>query len=79
MIRGYIHHRVREIHFNGDSCDNRKGKMILNIAEMPIKCPVAPLEFVFMADWFFLMNGSRSDMEIELVTPLRSIHVLRRG
>ena len=26
------------------------GNMVLNIAEMPIKCPVAPLEFVFLAD-----------------------------
>ena len=26
------------------------GKMVLNVAEMPIKCPVAPLEFIFLAD-----------------------------
>ena len=37
---------------------------------MPIKCPVAPLEFIFMADWFFSVNGVRDDIEIELVTPL---------
>lgn len=54
-------HRMRK--FN-------KGKLVLNIAEMPIKCPVAPLEFVFMADWFFMMNDSRCNIEIELVTPL---------
>ena len=30
----------------------KKGKIVLNIAEMPIKCPVAPLEFIFMADWY---------------------------
>ncbi len=35
-----------------------------------IKCPVAPLEFIFMADWFFAVNGVRDDIEIELVTPL---------
>lgn len=50
-------------HFN-------KGKLVLNIAEMPIKCPVAPLEFVFLADWFFMINDSRCNIEIELVTPL---------
>lgn len=50
-------------HFN-------KGKLVLNIAEMPIKCPVAPLEFVFMADWFFMKNDCRHHIEIELVTPL---------
>ncbi len=47
-----------------------KGKLVLNIAEMPIKCPVAPLEFVFLADWFFMINDSRCNIEIELVTPL---------
>ncbi|MGO9620691.1 MAG: NAD(P)/FAD-dependent oxidoreductase [Desulfobaccales bacterium] len=48
----------------------KKGKIVLNIAEMPIKCPVAPLEFIFMADWFFSVNGVRKDIELELVTPL---------
>ncbi len=48
----------------------KKGRVVLNIADMPIKCPVAPLEFVFLADWFFKENGVRDDIEIELVTPL---------
>ena len=48
----------------------KKGRIVLNIAEMPIKCPVAPLEFIFMADWFFSVNGVRNDIELELVTPL---------
>jgi sulfide:quinone oxidoreductase len=48
----------------------KKGKVVLNIAEMPIKCPVAPLEFVFLADWFFMINDSRCNVEVELVTPL---------
>jgi sulfide:quinone oxidoreductase len=47
-----------------------KGRIVLNVAEVPFKCPVAPLEFVCMADWFFTMNGVRDDVEIELVTPL---------
>jgi sulfide:quinone oxidoreductase len=47
-----------------------KGRVVINIAEMPIKCPVAPLEFAFMADWFFTMNGVRDNIEIELTTPL---------
>ena len=46
------------------------GKMVLNIVEMPIKCPVAPLEFVFLADWFFTEQGIRDKVEIEFVTPL---------
>jgi len=46
------------------------GKLVLNIAEMPIKCPVAPLEFVFLADWWFTEQGIRDKVEIEFVTPL---------
>ena len=46
-----------------------KGKMIFNIAEMPHKCPVVPMEFIFMADWFFAKNGCRDNIEIEFVTP----------
>ncbi len=49
------------------------GKMVLNIAEMPIKCPVAPLEFVFLADWWFTVNGLRDKVEIEFVTPLSGV------
>ncbi|MFA4924656.1 MAG: FAD/NAD(P)-binding oxidoreductase, partial [Ignavibacteriaceae bacterium] len=46
------------------------GKLVLNIAEMPIKCPVAPLEFVFLADWYFTEKGIRDKVEIHFVTPL---------
>jgi sulfide:quinone oxidoreductase len=45
------------------------GRLIFNIAEMPHKCPVVPMEFIFMADWFFSMNGVRDNIEIEFVTP----------
>lgn len=47
-----------------------KGKLVLNIAETPYKCPVAPLEFLYMADDFFKKRGVRDNIEIELVTPL---------
>ena len=46
------------------------GKMVVNIAEMPIKCPVAPLEFAFLADWYFTEQGMRDKVDIEFVTPL---------
>ncbi|MBW2152595.1 MAG: NAD(P)/FAD-dependent oxidoreductase, partial [Deltaproteobacteria bacterium] len=46
------------------------GRVVLNIAELPYKCPVAPLEFIFMADWFFTINGVRDNIELELVTPI---------
>jgi sulfide:quinone oxidoreductase len=46
------------------------GKMVLNLAEMPIKCPVAPLEFLFLADWHFTQRGMRDKVEITYTTPL---------
>ena len=46
------------------------GRMVLNIVEMPIKCPVAPLEFVFLADWWFTEQGIRDKVEIIFATPL---------
>ncbi len=45
-------------------------KLVVNITEMPIKCPVAPLEFVFLADWFFTERGIRDKVDIHFVTPL---------
>ncbi|MBT8391250.1 MAG: NAD(P)/FAD-dependent oxidoreductase, partial [Ignavibacteria bacterium] len=46
------------------------GKLVINITEMPIKCPVAPLEFSFLADWFFTEKGIRDKVDIQFVTPL---------
>ena len=49
-----------------------KGKIVINIAEMPIKCPVAPLEFAFLADSWFTKKGIRDKIELSYVTPLSS-------
>jgi sulfide:quinone oxidoreductase len=46
------------------------GRLVVNIAEMPIKCPVAPLEFAFLADAYFRAKGMRDKVEIDYVTPL---------
>lgn len=46
------------------------GKLVINITEMPIKCPVAPLEFAFLADSFFEEKGIRDKVTIQYVTPL---------
>ena len=54
---------MRNLHF-------KKGKLVLNIAEVPFKCPVAPLEFIYMADHYFTKRGIRDEVEIKLVTPL---------
>ncbi len=46
------------------------GRLVVHITEMPIKCPVAPLEFTFLADAFFAEQGMRDQVEITYVTPL---------
>jgi len=46
------------------------GRLVMNIVEMPIKCPVAPLEFLFLADWWFTEKGMRDKVDLSLVTPL---------
>ena len=46
------------------------GKLVISITEMPIKCPVAPLEFAFLADSYFKDRGIRDKVEMTYVTPL---------
>ena len=46
------------------------GRLVVHITEMPIKCPVAPLEFTFLADAYFAEKGMRDQVEIVYVTPL---------
>ena len=46
------------------------GKVAINTVEMPIKCPVAPLEITFLAESFFKQRGIRDQVELSYVTPL---------
>lgn len=46
------------------------GRLVINIASMPIKCPVAPLELAFLADAYFTRRGIRDAVEILYATPL---------
>lgn len=46
------------------------GKLVIALAESTIKCPVAPLEFTFLADAFFAEKGIRDKVDITYVTPL---------
>ncbi len=46
------------------------GNVVLNVAEMPVKCPVAPPEFVMLADWFFHEREMRDKVKIFFATPL---------
>jgi sulfide:quinone oxidoreductase len=56
-----LHERFKDFH---------GGRLVMNIAELPYKCPVAPLEFVFLADAYFQQIGIRDKVEITYVTPL---------
>ncbi len=46
------------------------GRLVTSVVEMPIKCPVAPLEFAFLADAHFVARGMRDRVEMTYVTPL---------
>ena len=46
------------------------GRVVVNVVDLPIKCPVAPLEFCFLADWFFTDRGIRDRVDLTYVTPL---------
>lgn len=50
--------------------DFRGGRLVVHINEMPIKCPIAPLEFAFLADWWLARTGRRERTELTFVTPL---------
>ncbi|HEX6221292.1 MAG TPA: FAD/NAD(P)-binding oxidoreductase [Acidimicrobiia bacterium] len=46
------------------------GRLVVHVTEMPIKCPVAPLEFAFLADSYFKDREMRDRVEMTYVTPL---------
>jgi sulfide:quinone oxidoreductase len=46
------------------------GRLVVNVVDMPIKCPVAPLEFCFLADWYLRGRGVRENTELIYATPL---------
>ncbi len=46
------------------------GRLVMAITDIPFKCPVAPLEFVFLADDYFTKKGIRDKVDITYVTPM---------
>jgi sulfide:quinone oxidoreductase len=46
------------------------GTLAVHVNEMPIKCPVAPLEFTFLSDWYFTKRKLREAVDLVFVTPL---------
>jgi sulfide:quinone oxidoreductase len=50
----------------------RGGKIVLFISSLPIICPSAPYEIVFLLDEYFRERGIRDKVELSLVTPEQS-------
>ncbi len=48
----------------------RGGRLVVNVVDNPIKCPVAPLEFLMLADSYFTEHGLRDRVDITYATPL---------
>jgi sulfide:quinone oxidoreductase len=46
------------------------GRLAVAVLDMPVKCPVAPLEFCFLADAYFRKRGIRGEVDLTYVTPL---------
>jgi sulfide:quinone oxidoreductase len=46
------------------------GRLVVHTSELPIKCPVAPLEFTFLAEAWLRKRGLRDRVELAFVTPL---------
>ncbi|MCH0561817.1 MULTISPECIES: NAD(P)/FAD-dependent oxidoreductase [unclassified Streptomyces] len=46
------------------------GRLVIDVADLPLKCPVAPLEFAFLADWYLQRRGIRDRVELTYATPL---------
>jgi sulfide:quinone oxidoreductase len=77
MVDGLWHKNIFDFYTIEGACALQQffktwkgGKLVINITEMPIKCPVAPLEFAFLADWYFTERGIRDKVDIHFVTPL---------
>jgi len=50
-----------------------EGRLVVGVVDMPIKCPVAPLEFCLLADWYFTERGVRDRIEITFLSPLPTL------
>ncbi|HEX5189163.1 MAG TPA: FAD/NAD(P)-binding oxidoreductase [Streptosporangiaceae bacterium] len=46
------------------------GRLVVHVTDVPIKCPVAPLEFAFLADAYFRHRDMRDRVELTYATPL---------
>jgi sulfide:quinone oxidoreductase len=49
------------------------GRLVVGVVDMPIKCPVAPLEFCLLSDWYFAERHVRERIEITYLSPLPAL------
>ena len=70
-------------HFYGESASTElrdellsftEGHLVLSVIGNPHMCPVAPLEFVMMADDWFRSRGLREDIDITYTYPIMRTH-----
>ena len=70
-------------HFYGESASTElrdellsftEGHLVLSVIGNPHMCPVAPLEFVMMADDWFRSRGLREDIDITYTYPIMRAH-----
>jgi sulfide:quinone oxidoreductase len=46
-----------------------QGRLVVGVVNLPIECPVAPLEFCLLADWYFTKRQVREQIEITFLSP----------
>jgi sulfide:quinone oxidoreductase len=51
----------------------RGGKIVIGVADIPYKCPPAPLEFTFLLDEYLRKRGLREQTEITYLSPINRV------
>lgn len=49
------------------------GRLVVNLADAPVKYPPAALEFLMLADWFFRQRRMRDEVDLILTTPADAV------
>lgn len=62
-----LHAALREFH---------GGRILVGVADIPYKCPPAPLEFTFMLDDYLRQHGLREQTEIVFLSPINRVFTI---
>lgn len=52
------------------------GRIVVGVADIPYKCPPAPLEFTFLLDYYLNLTGRRKDTEIVYLSPINRVFTI---